>query len=43
MLHSQITPDADALRRKVDTAWELTHAGRYTELTELLRALVPTR
>jgi len=41
MLSGQFTPDAAALKQKVDTAWELTHAGRYTELTELLRDLVP--
>lgn len=41
MLSSQLTPDAAALKQKVDTAWELTHAGRYTELTELLSDLVP--
>ncbi|MCW2859318.1 MAG: transcriptional regulator, family [Actinoallomurus sp.] len=41
MLSGQLTPDPAALRGKVDTAWELTHAGRYTELTELLRDLVP--
>jgi len=41
MLSGQITPDAAALREKVDATWELTHAGRYTELTELLRGLIP--
>ncbi|GAB2828909.1 helix-turn-helix transcriptional regulator [Actinoallomurus bryophytorum] len=41
MLSGQITPDPAALREKVDEAWELTHAGRYTELTELLRGLIP--
>jgi transcriptional regulator with XRE-family HTH domain len=30
-----------ALRGKSRQAWELTHAGRYTDLTELLRGLVP--
>jgi transcriptional regulator with XRE-family HTH domain len=30
-----------ALRSKSRQAWELTHAGRYTDLTELLRGLVP--
>ena len=41
MLSGQITPDPVALRAKVDATWELTHAGRYTELTELLRSLIP--
>src|SRR5262249_46444033 len=41
MLNGQLAPDATALRVKVDQAWELTHAGRYTELTDLLRDLVP--
>lgn len=39
MLSEPFTPDAAALREKAATAWELTHAGRYTELTELLRDL----
>jgi tetratricopeptide (TPR) repeat protein len=29
------------LRAKTRTAWELTHGGRYTELTELLTDLIP--
>jgi transcriptional regulator with XRE-family HTH domain len=29
------------LRSKTRKAWDLTHAGRYTDLTELLRGLVP--
>ena len=29
------------LRGKTRQAWELTHAGRYTELTDLLNSLVP--
>lgn len=41
MLNGHIAPDAAALRAKVDKAWELTHAGRCTELTDLLRDLVP--
>jgi transcriptional regulator with XRE-family HTH domain len=41
MLSGQITPDPAALREKVNATWELTHAGRYTELTELLRGLIP--
>jgi transcriptional regulator with XRE-family HTH domain len=41
MLSGQITPDPAALRERVDATWELTHAGRYTELTDLLRGLIP--
>ncbi|MGH3344794.1 MAG: helix-turn-helix domain-containing protein [Carbonactinosporaceae bacterium] len=41
MLNGRTTPDAVELRGKVDKAWELTHAGRYTDLTDLLRDLVP--
>ncbi len=29
------------LRRKARTAWDLTHAGRYTDLADLLTSLVP--
>ena len=29
------------LRTKTSQAWELTHAGRYAELAELLRGLIP--
>jgi transcriptional regulator with XRE-family HTH domain len=29
------------LRRKARTAWNLTHAGRYTDLADLLTSLVP--
>ena len=41
MLNGQMTPDIAALRGRVDKAWELTHVGRYTELTDLLRDLIP--
>ncbi|WP_433172232.1 helix-turn-helix domain-containing protein [Actinoallomurus sp. CA-150999] len=41
MLTKPVTPDLSALGGEVDKAWELTHAGRYTELTDLLRDLVP--
>ena len=34
-------PALSTLRTKSRKAWELTHAGRYTELTDLLRGLVP--
>ncbi|MFY7064588.1 helix-turn-helix domain-containing protein [Nocardiopsis changdeensis] len=35
------TVDLDDLRRRVDHAWELTHASAYTELTEILESLIP--
>ena len=35
------TPAISTLRTKTRKAWELTHAGRYTELADLLRSLVP--
>jgi transcriptional regulator with XRE-family HTH domain len=41
MLDGRRAPAIRALRTKARMAWELTHAGRYTELTDLLRGLVP--
>jgi len=41
MLDGRAAPDPDALRRRVDTAWELTHGGRYGELAGLLGRLIP--
>ena len=41
MLDGRRAPAFSTLRPKARKAWELTHAGRYTELTELLRGLVP--
>jgi transcriptional regulator with XRE-family HTH domain len=41
MLNGRRTPAVNTLRTRVRKAWELTHAGHYTELTELLRGLVP--
>jgi transcriptional regulator with XRE-family HTH domain len=41
MLHSGPAAETERLREKVDKAWELTHATRYLELTDLLRDLVP--
>lgn len=41
MLHTAPVPPTDQVREKVDKAWDLTHASRYVELTELLRDLVP--
>lgn len=35
------TVDPDDLRRRVDHAWELTHTGACTELTEVLESLIP--
>ena len=41
MLDGRRAPALSTLRTKARKAWELTHAGRYTELSELLRGLVP--
>jgi hypothetical protein len=41
MLDGRRAPALGTLRTKTRKAWELTHAGRYTELTVLLRRLVP--
>jgi transcriptional regulator with XRE-family HTH domain len=41
MLNGHDAPSPDALRSKVDRAWSLTHAGRYADLADLLRDLVP--
>lgn len=41
MLDSHRSPALRTLRGKTRQAWELTHAGRYTELTDLLKSLVP--
>ena len=41
MLDGGRPPALGTLRRKSREAWELTHAGRYTDLTALLRGLVP--
>ena len=41
MLDGRRSPALSTLRTKARRAWELTHAGRYTELTELLSGLVP--
>jgi transcriptional regulator with XRE-family HTH domain len=41
MLHTAPVPPTPEIRAKVDKAWELTHASRYVELTDLLRDLVP--
>jgi transcriptional regulator with XRE-family HTH domain len=41
MLDGRRPSALSTLRTKSRKAWELTHAGRYTELTDLLRGLVP--
>jgi transcriptional regulator with XRE-family HTH domain len=41
MLNSRRQPALSTLRTKSRRAWDLTHAGRYTDLTDLLRGLVP--
>jgi transcriptional regulator with XRE-family HTH domain len=41
MLNSRRPPATSTLRAKSRKAWDLTHAGRYTDLTDLLRGLVP--
>ena len=41
MLGGGRAPAVSTLRGKAAKAWDLTHAGRYTELTDLLHGLVP--
>jgi hypothetical protein len=41
MLSSRRAPAISTLRTKARKAWELTHGGHYTELTDLLHGLVP--
>jgi tetratricopeptide (TPR) repeat protein len=41
MLDGHRSPALRTLRGKTRQAWELTHAGRYAELTDLLNSLVP--
>jgi transcriptional regulator with XRE-family HTH domain len=41
MLGTHRPPTIGTVRTKARKAWELTHAGRYTELADLLRGLVP--
>jgi transcriptional regulator with XRE-family HTH domain len=41
MLDGRRPPALSTLRTRSSKAWDLTHAGQYTELTDLLRALVP--
>jgi transcriptional regulator with XRE-family HTH domain len=41
MLNGRRPPALSTLRSKARQAWDLTHAGRYTDLTGLLRGLIP--
>jgi transcriptional regulator with XRE-family HTH domain len=41
ILDGRRPPALSTLRTKSRRAWDLTHAGRYTDLTDLLRGLVP--
>jgi transcriptional regulator with XRE-family HTH domain len=41
MLNGHRSPGLDDLRDRAARAWELTHEGRYADLTGLLRALIP--
>jgi transcriptional regulator with XRE-family HTH domain len=41
MLDGRRAPALNTLRSESRKAWDLTHAGRYTDLTNLLRGLVP--
>lgn len=41
MLDGRRAPAISTVRTKARKAWELAHAGRYADLTDLLRGLVP--
>jgi len=41
LLDGSRAPALSTLGARTRKAWDLTHAGRYTDLTELLRSLVP--
>lgn len=41
MLNGHDVPLIDEVRGKVDRVWSLTHEGRYADLADLLRGLVP--
>jgi transcriptional regulator with XRE-family HTH domain len=41
MLNGRHPPTLSTLRTKTRRAWDLTHAGRYADLTGLLRGLLP--
>jgi tetratricopeptide (TPR) repeat protein len=41
MLNGHQSPSLDDLQERTAKAWDLTHEGRYADLSDLLRALVP--
>ena len=41
MLNGHHSPGLESLRVRAGKAWELAHAGRYADLTDLLRGLIP--
>jgi transcriptional regulator with XRE-family HTH domain len=41
MLNGHHSPGLESLRARAGKAWELAHAGRYADLTDLLRGLIP--
>jgi tetratricopeptide (TPR) repeat protein len=41
MLNGHHSPALSTLRTRASKAWDLTHAGRYTDLTDLLGSLIP--
>src|SRR5712692_9816436 len=41
MLNGHHAPDIETLRARSGRAWELTHEGRYADLTDLLSGLIP--
>jgi transcriptional regulator with XRE-family HTH domain len=41
MLNGHHSPGLESLRTRAGKAWELAHAGRYADLTDLLRGLIP--
>lgn len=41
MLNGHSSPALDGLRTRAGRAWELAHASRYSDLTDLLGALIP--
>ncbi len=41
MLNGHQSPGLDDLRARTGKAWDLAHAGRYADLTDLLAALIP--
>jgi DNA-binding XRE family transcriptional regulator len=41
MLNGHHSPALEDLRARAAQAWELAHAGRYADLTDLLRGLIP--